>query len=158
MSENETTTKKSGNGMKILVIILLVIVLLNTALLAFNMLSGQPLYTLPLQKQAKQPADGECQLFGPEDYTVNLADSGQRRYLKVRLVLTYEDKKMQKELEQRQAQIRDLIILTLRQRTAENLEENGGMESLRSELKSKINTILTTGVIKEIYFTDFLVQ
>ncbi|NLN06525.1 MAG: flagellar basal body-associated FliL family protein [Firmicutes bacterium] len=155
---SEIEIKKTGSGMKILVIVLLIIVLLNTALLAFNFLSGRPLYALPVQRQTRQSVDGECELFGPEEYTVNLADSGQRRYLKVRLVLAYEDKKLQKELERRQAQIRDLIILTLRQRTAEDLAENGGMETLRRDLKNRINAVLKTGIIKEIYFTDFLVQ
>ncbi|HHX74347.1 MAG TPA: flagellar basal body-associated FliL family protein [Firmicutes bacterium] len=156
MSENET--KKTISGMKILLAVLLVIVLLNAALVLFNLLSGRPLYALPAREGNSQAASDEYELFGPDDYTVNLADSGQRRYLKVRLVLAYEEKKLLAELNRRQAQIRDLIILTLRQHTAEDLAGSGGLEALRGELKNKVNSVLRTGVVREIYFIDFLVQ
>jgi flagellar basal body-associated protein FliL len=102
--------------------------------------------------------DGPYLIYGPQDFTVNLSDGAQRRYLKVTMALGYEEKKLAKELEQRSVQIRDLIIEVLRNRSADDVENGKGTTALRTDLIAKINEILSKGTIKEIYFTDFLVQ
>lgn len=122
------------------------------------------LYTLFMSKEntpAPEPAatvEGPYLIYGPHDFTVNLSDDGQRRYLKVTMALGYEEKKLLKELEQRSVQIRDLIIEVLRNRSADDVENGKGTTALRTDLIAEINEILSKGTIKEIYFTDFLVQ
>ena len=102
--------------------------------------------------------DGYYELFGPEGFTVNLNDSSQRRYLKAGVVLAYREKKLLAELEQRQAQLRDLTITVLRRWRAHDLAQEDGLAALRTELLTAVNEVLTRGEVKEIFFTEFLVQ
>ena len=99
-----------------------------------------------------------ARISGPLDFTVNLSDSGSRRYLKVTMNLGYNDKALTKELEENKAEVRDLIIDVLRKRTTESLYKPEGSDELREELKSELNSILLKGEIEEIYLTDFLIQ
>jgi flagellar protein FliL len=59
---------------------------------------------------------------------------------------------------QRMPQIRDSILLLISNKTYEELQDLQGKKQLKAELASKINSILHVGKVKEIYFTDFVVQ
>lgn len=138
-------------------ILLVVIVVLAVAFGVFYVLNGRQSLQLP-QSGSTVVVNGNYEVYGPEEYTVNLADSGQRRYLKVSVALAYANKRLAKELGKRQAQIRDLMITTLRSQCADDLSGSEGLEALREEIKTAINGILDTGRIYEVYFTSFLVQ
>ncbi len=97
-------------------------------------------------------------IHGPQDFTVNMSDRAQRRYLKATIALGYADEKMSSELEQRSVQIRDVVIKVLRSFSTEDMATVEGVARLRAELIKNLNTLLTSGEIKEIYFTDLLVQ
>ena len=55
-------------------------------------------------------------------------------------------------------QIRDSILLLIGNKTYEELQDLQGKKQLKAELTSKLNSILHYGKVKEIYFTDFVVQ
>ncbi len=62
------------------------------------------------------------------------------------------------EAAQRMPQIRDGILLLIGNKTYEELQDLQGKKQLKAELTSKLNSILHYGKVKEIYFTDFVVQ
>lgn len=62
------------------------------------------------------------------------------------------------EVNQRMPQIRDSILLLIGNKTYEELQDLQGKKQLKAELISKINSILYKGRVKDIYFTDFVVQ
>lgn len=106
----------------------------------------------------RESAGRPYRMYGPQDFTVNLADTAQRRYLKVTVTLAYEEKALAKELEQRKAQVRDVIIDILRSRTVDDIFDIEGTEKLRGDIIDRLNGILNGGAIREVYFTDFLIQ
>lgn len=62
------------------------------------------------------------------------------------------------EANQRMPQIRDSILLLIGNKTYEELQDLQGKKQLKAELTSKLNSILQISKVKEIYFTDFVVQ
>lgn len=62
------------------------------------------------------------------------------------------------EVNQRMPQIRDSILLLISNKTYEELQDLQGKKQLKAELISKLNSILYKGRVKDIYFTDFVVQ
>ena len=122
----------------------------------YNLGSGRSFFSLPGSPARIQ--NGYYELFGPEGFTVNLNDANQRRYLKTGVVIAYQEGRLLEELEKRQPQLRDLTITVLRRWTAADLAEEESLEKLRTELMGEINSVLTSGEVKDIYFTEFIVQ
>ncbi len=107
-----------------------------------------------------------------KEFVVNIISEGDRHYVKAALTIelvnnaAVVDKNKEatgndlakEEVTQRMAQIRDSILLLIGNKTYEELQDLQGKKQLKAELASKINSILQHGKVKEIYFTDFVVQ
>ncbi len=95
-----------------------------------------------------------------ETFIVNLAGSKGRRVAKVNMELELNDTESEgrvaAEIEQRKAQIRDIIIIILSSKTYEQVDKPEGKDDLRIEIKDRINSFLTTGKIANVYFTEFI--
>lgn len=90
--------------------------------------------------------------------TVNLADSQQRRYLKVTVELGYRNEAMTTEIDSKLPEIRDFIIELFRSKTVSEIDTSAGTNKLRLELKAELNQRLKTGEIVDVYFTEFIIQ
>jgi flagellar FliL protein len=112
------------------------------------------------ETQEKEKADQEEEFVGKtipmETFVVNLAGSRGGKLLKLSLELEVTNAGVMEEIEKRKPQIRDLIIIILSSKTFEQISEMKGKDSLRDELKDTVNSFLTKGQIKRIYFTEFI--
>ncbi|MBC2582136.1 flagellar basal body-associated protein FliL [Clostridium sp. DJ247] len=95
--------------------------------------------------------------FGLDEFLINLADEDSKRYLKVKIFLGYDSKKLDKELEERKPIIRDTVISILRTKKAADITPKN-MENIKIEMIQKLNPIFEEGQLNNIYFNDILVQ
>lgn len=91
-------------------------------------------------------------------FTVNLADRDVDAYARVSITLELSNEKVKREVEKRLPIIKDAIIDVLSSKTSSFVKTPEGRESLRLELIKRINTILLEGGVRNIYFTEFVVQ
>jgi len=91
-----------------------------------------------------------------ETFIVNLAGSKGRRVAKVNIELEVSKTDVQKEIEQRQAQVRDIIIMILSSKTYEYVSTKEGKNQLRDEIKDTVNAFLSKGKIESVFFTEFI--
>ncbi|MFH1075384.1 MAG: flagellar basal body-associated FliL family protein [Pseudomonadota bacterium] len=91
-------------------------------------------------------------------FIVNLQDTGGKRYLKANIVVELESLAVDKEVEMKDAQLRDAILILLSSKKFEDIKQLEGKLQLRSELIFKINQLLVTGKANALYFTEFVVQ
>lgn len=91
-----------------------------------------------------------------ETFIVNLAGSKGRRIAKVNIELELAGEKVFTEIEHRKAQIRDIIIILLSSKTYDQVSNREGKDQLREEIKDTVNSFLTQGKIKNVYFTEFI--
>jgi flagellar FliL protein len=89
---------------------------------------------------------------------VNLAETNAERYLKVDVVFELDSPKLTKEIDARLPQLLDLLINILSNKTLDDISTTSGRNLLRQEMIDKINAILMEGRLKNIYFTEFVVQ
>lgn len=91
-------------------------------------------------------------------FTVNLLSESGRRYLKVEMNLELEGEELSPELEQKKPVFRDIIIRILSSKSLEEISTSKGKEKLKEQIVSELNTRLKDGKVKNVYFTDFVVQ
>ena len=92
------------------------------------------------------------------DFIVNLNEPLGRRYLKAKVELELDGNSVKVEIDKRLPQLRDGILTMLSGKTYSDISDLTGKFQLRAEILSLLNGYLTTGKIKNVYFTEFIVQ
>ena len=90
------------------------------------------------------------------EFNANTADVDVTRYVKVSVVLTYTEnsQELSVELPERVYMIKDIIYAMIRSYTFDELRTNEGIEQLKSDIKSEINSLLKTGQIDDVLLVD----
>lgn len=94
--------------------------------------------------------------FKLKEFTVNLSSEGE--YLEAEMTLELSDEEVKKEINDKMPRVRDEVLSILMSKTGSSLRSAPGKETLKNEIKTKLNTILTTGKVSTIHFTSFLMQ
>ena len=91
--------------------------------------------------------------------TVNLKTADEKdSYLIATLSLELDDKLLSNELDDKNAVIRDEIILILSNKTLEDVSSELGKQKICEDIKNKLNSMLTDGEIRNIYIVNFIIQ
>ena len=171
VKEEVTEKKSSGNMVLILIIVLLVVLLIGGGLAAFFLLSSddeeavsqpqQTSQTTPVKRKAKKRSS-DYLTIGPmypmDQFVVNLLSQSGGKYLKVAFNIELDSEELVAELDSKKPLIRDIVIRSLSSKTFEEISTAKGKDRLKDEIVSNINDILADGQIKNIFFTDFVVQ
>jgi flagellar FliL protein len=110
------------------------------------------------EKGKKEGGDEESDNFIKESFTVNLADAKGSHFAKVDVEIEVDDQFVKDEVNRLRPKIRDFIIVVLSSKTYDQIESVDGRDFLREEIRNKINGYLSRGKIKNVYFTQFIVQ
>lgn len=169
--------KKKSNLLLIIIIIVLVLVLAIGGAIAFLMMgnddaAGEAAHGAKKEAAAAPHADEAKSEAGPSDssltevglmypldvFTVNLLSESGRRYLKVEINLEIEGEELSPELDTKKPIFRDIIIRILSSKSLEEISTIKGKEKLKEQIVDEINMRLKDGKVKNVYFTDFVVQ
>jgi flagellar FliL protein len=118
----------------------------------------QPVISEQEQAANAEPEDTLGPLFSLRTFIVNLADKGGKRYLRITMDLELTNEEIKEKLEKRLPQIRDNILMTIPSKTFEELNSSEGKTALRDELITGLNALIEKDCIKNIYFTEFVIQ
>ncbi|MFB3042140.1 MAG: flagellar basal body-associated protein FliL, partial [Candidatus Poribacteria bacterium] len=100
-------------------------------------------------------------IYTMEDIVVNTADIGFPRLLKVKIHIIFRETNMRNNFgksEVRQAQVKELLIMTFSSKTAEELKKNEIMKELKDYLRDEMNLIFGPGEVKKVYISEYFVQ
>ena len=170
--EEKTEVKKSSSKIVlIIIIILLVLILVGGGLAAYFLLSDNNTEPTPTQTQNQQKTmsnkkhfnkNSDLTKIGPiyplDQFIVNLLSENGTRFLKIKMDLELSGPELTTELDKKKPMVRDIIIRTLSSKTFQEVSTDRGKEKLKDELVEKLNNVLTDGYIKNIFFTEFVVQ
>jgi len=161
------------NTILIIIMLLLFVVVIGGVGIYFFMLKKDTL-DIPTEKisKIKTPSLREIEkgtinetisqigsLYSLKPFTLNLlSDGSEDVYLKVKLDFELSIKELENELDSKNAVIRDIVIKILTTKSVEDLSTDRGKEEAIDEIINKLNHILNDGYIKNIYFTEFIVQ
>jgi len=147
--------KQSGGKKKLIFILIPVLLLLIGGAGAYFFLTHK-------KKESTKPMVVAPQklgiMYNLGSFLVNLADKNANTYAKISITLELSNQKVEKEVVKRLPIIKDAVINLLSSKTYNEIRTPEGKEELRLELIKRINAILVTGGVQNIYFTQFIVQ
>ena len=152
-AEKEQAPKKS----KLKLIIIGVVVLLIGA----GGFIGYTKYQKGKAAKAESKNTEKISIICPlKSFVVNLLDKNNvgKRYLKVTIQLEVGKEEDKLLIENNNPQLRDTILLLLSSQTLKEINTMEGKLELKQALLSRMKQILGDGVVRRIYFTEFVVQ
>lgn len=152
-AEEEQAPKKS----KLKLIIIGVVVLLIGA----GGFIGYSKYKKGKEKKSEAQNEKIVSIICPlKSFVVNLLDKRGvgKRYLKVTIQLEVGKEEDKLHIENHNPQLRDTILLLLSSQTLKEINTMEGKLELKQALLSRMKQILGDGVVRRIYFTEFVVQ
>ena len=98
------------------------------------------------------------QTFDMDPFVVNLNEPGGKRYLKTKVGLEFVGEAVRLELAARTPQLRDVILLYLTSKSLEDIQSVDAKIELKKALIQRINQSLKKGKVRNIFFTQFVIQ
>jgi flagellar FliL protein len=149
-------TEKSGSGKKgstLWIVLICIVAAMGSSYAMLRFMGGGNTET-----SAKKEAPERGPVFEAGEFTVDLVPEGTSHLLRASIVLQTTGAKVAKELEERQAEVKDIIVTILRGRTPSSMTGRQGMESLRREIRDSINEQIAAGAVSDVYFPDLVMQ
>jgi len=94
-------------------------------------------------------------LYPLESFLVNISSDQGPKFLQTQMELELTDSATEDEITKKKAAIRDAIIVLLSSRSYKQIRETSGMMALRQGILRSVNNLLTSGQVREVYFTQF---
>jgi len=96
--------------------------------------------------------------YSLEPFIVNIDDGDKDRFLKLKVDLEVSSKEVAAELEQRLPQVKDIMIGLLSGQSFSDIRSTEGKDYLREELQTRLNAVVRKGIVRQVFFTEFVVQ
>lgn len=103
-------------------------------------------------------SDGGSLVYAVQDIVVNPAGTGGSRFLSASFALEVQASWLESALEERDAMVRDALITILSSKTVPQLTDPKQKEIVRYQIKKRLQQLLDTEDITNVYFTDFVLQ
>lgn len=98
-------------------------------------------------------------MVGLEDIIVTLVGDARRpHYLRININLEVKDKATAEAVKIRLPQMRDVVIMTLSEKSMEDLSKPGGKMNLRAEIFRRLDENISGGKLMNVYFSDLVIQ
>ncbi len=156
--EKNAKKKKKGSPLKLIIFILLPLIILGGggyfAYVKFFSSSPESKKKGVIKKEVKKEEAGH--IYSLKTFVVNLA--GERRYLKTTISLELDSEKAVEEVEKKLPRIRDNILMILGNESFKTISTLQGKDNLRKRIAGKLNSFLAGGKIRNVYFTEFIIQ
>jgi len=110
---------------------------------------------------------GEASSSQPREYgafaelkglIVNPAGSSGNRYLAVSLAFETKSSSVETELQNKRVVVKDAMLNLLSKRTVDELSNPDRRTELKESLREEVNSIVSSGTVNRLYFTEFVLQ
>jgi flagellar FliL protein len=169
--------KKSNKLLVIIIITVLVLIIIGGAIVTVLLLSDndnsanvQQVAPQQTQQSTSYRATRESEemvsrklsqigiLYPLDTFTVNLKSDAGRRYLKATISLELSGREVSIELDNKSPVIRDRIIRILTSKTLEEISSQKGKQKVSEQIVDTLNSMITDGNVRSVYFTEFVIQ
>jgi flagellar FliL protein len=108
-------------------------------------------------EEAREKRDESPYIYTMDKFTVNL-DGYPRRIIQTEINLELIDKTGYEEVIRLGSKARDAVVRVLNGKTFTDVETLQGKLRLKEQIATTLNSLMVDGVIKQVYFSDFIVK
>lgn len=167
---NKTDTRTEGAGkevkrggkLKFLILLILVLAILGGgAFVAWKFFLSPINPPVPEDVAVKEPVEQKIvpgQVVTLEPFVVNLSDPMGRRYLKVTLDIELADAAAVADLEMAKPMVKDTLLMLLSSKSFADISTMDQKLELKNNIVDRLNLIVGQGKVRNVYFTEFVVQ
>lgn len=159
-SENSHDAKPEKSKFSLIIIVIIVVILGAGGFFGWNFFMKGKEGDEAKTSTPDSKTDQVSIVYPLKSFIVNLMGKSRlgNRYLKVIMQLEISFEKDKAIINKLTPQLRDTILLLLSDQTFDDVKTMEGKLELKQELLSRINNILGGEIVKQIYFTEFVVQ
>lgn len=157
----QTGPAPRGSFINILLVVMLVLIAGVAGYFVQELITENPEPQAPSSRAQTQPVrvpPAVGVMVPLEPFMVNLARSKGSRILKVTVTLELNNPAVQPEVAGNRQKIMDSILVLLSSKTFEDVYSIQGKFKLKDEITTRVNRFLAVGHVKEVYFSEFLIQ
>jgi len=162
----EKAEKKKGGKLKLIIIALVVLGVLGGGGFAAWKFFLQPKAagetaenaTAEGAEEHKAEAEQGGQLVTLDSFVVNLSDPMGRRYLKTTLDVEVANAAVAAELTAAMPKVKDTLLLLLSSKSFADISSMDKKIELKNDIVSRLNQIIGKNKVRNVYFTEFVVQ
>ncbi len=170
VEELDADTPKKDGGSKLLIIILLMNTILIMVAIAYFIFfynknpktvtgKAESVAKTTEKKEKKKKVDiATGPIVEMTPFVVNLDEATSSRYLKVTIAVELDKKETETEFNNKKVVARDQILMFLSTLNTETTSGIQGKEMIKEGIIKRLNNIMVSGKIKNVYFKDFVVQ
>ena len=92
------------------------------------------------------------------EFVVNLSDEGGKKFLKAKLAVGFESKKLTTELEENKMVVRDIVISVLKSKKTVDYLTEKGVDDIKNEIIKRLNPYFEKGQISNVYIYEQITQ
>jgi flagellar FliL protein len=159
-SEEEKPTRVKKSNKSLFLIIGIIVLALAGGVIAYMLLAGGKADTKgeakTEAKKHEEKKDAKSTLMPLDAFVLNLAEQG--RFLKVTMQFELVDAPSELLVKEKTPQLRDAIITLMSSKSAESVSSPEGKLQLKDELLLRANQAVGKDVIKNLFFTEFVMQ
>ena len=160
--------KNGGGGSKTLLIVII------AAFLLFMLVAGAGFFILwkklpgsantkiesaeQTTKKEKSPQIEVGPVLEMQAFVVNLADPEGNRFLRVKMSLEIKDQELLEKMDKQRVRLRDKILTILSSKKYLDVNSVQGKSDLRAEIITALDGIFGKGAVKNVYFSEFVVE
>ncbi|MEX0994260.1 MAG: flagellar basal body-associated FliL family protein [Balneolaceae bacterium] len=96
--------------------------------------------------------------FQLEDIIINPAETDGNRYLVLSMAIELDTSGGLSEMEQMRVEVTDKVNFLLIKKTVRELSDRNQREHIKNDLKEGINTIFNRNMVRNLYFTKYVIQ
>ena len=148
------STNKKGKKKVIIISLIIVLVLVISSVIGYLLVSGKQFADIT---EMFKSHDEQSILL--KEFVINLkSENGAKNYLKVQIALMYIENKHGEIIISNVNKIRDQIHKDLRKKTSQDILDGDNITLIKKEIINNINLVLKENIVKDVYFTDLVVQ
>ena len=122
--------------------------------------SGQKPEARPLQTKSSSEteSDGRLRIFKVEHIVINPYGTNGRRFLALNLSIEVTSNAVAKELEEKNAELRDKLNTLLSRNTVAELTNIISKRKIKMDIRKLLNKMVDKGEVRKVYFTKYVLQ